>query len=514
MTAEPTTCPHCGFRAETPGEVFCGNCGKELRQAGPAEHAARDDTTITPADQTKDFAGGAGGADPVESAPPPADSPPTPPLEFIRNAENAGCDGALDVLYNSARIFVEGATVPFEFRITPRRADISDLCVEVRHSHRLIDRYEPEYELIQGQEMPIYLQFCAPPGLHGKVPFDIYVGFKLGGAQSWYLAKQLHTVFKRKEKIGHVIETLKVEFHNELHQGHAGDAQVHQRLDGLDALRPRYEDTAADFEHIDIAPVWTGLPLMKCHYHPPSGESGIVVYPPLPPANAIRNRLTLQTGSMRIHLLADTLLQLGRNSLCAIVTRGSARDAEISRFHCRIQTDSKRCWITDAAADPGGAPRPSTAGTYIDGVRLFPGQSRDLAPGGRLTLSLAGNHQVGSGAFILEARLYNSGTVPGATACPRTCVATGIPDAPAALLLRRPGPDQECFVAVWQWFSLGELCPEMGNACVCRRSGAFLMHTGTNCNWLAPGENFNVAGQAFAVTDYCQDGLTKNRRNA
>jgi len=492
-------CIHCGWPLG-PEARFCENCLKEINTTSEISDLATTVADETVSDSVPEQL--------TQSDPLPLSDPLPIPSIFTAvlsdTASGTHCPH-LNVLYNTCRVFVEGITAPFEFRVTPKSDNLSELCIEIRRSDNLIEHYEPEWDLVKNHEMHIPIAFCAPTGIHGIEVFDIYIGYKIGNDQYWYLAKKKHKIFRAQDKAGSVIKEINIQFSNALTQGHAGDARINQQI-GLDkVIQP--DDPAKDFEHIDLPPRWEPLLLSKCHYKPAKSAANLhaTIQMP-PPPEALRQRLTLRGDNLYLHLLADTEIQLGRNRNCDIVTRHPDNQHEvnkkISRYHCRLEMRNNHCVLIDKGWDSEKkAFRHSTGGTYINNKKNPEGKSVEMTPDAHAVISLGDSPANDPNVFALDVHLWTCGRMEtGMISCQGKCE----PHDLACLTLHRHGEVAELFVLLWKHFSLSKFDSRFCNICVCRRDNAFLMQSNNHCQWLTTGATLHLPNGIVKVEEYNQ----------
>ncbi len=534
MTAR--ACPHCRQPLE-PEEAaaFCPICGQDLaaapgadsRDSAPTRAAAADPAPASgiaaaagadPTPEPPAAEAGAGGAPAgrragiLEAAAARAEalaergaaSADRPALDREPDADSAvwtdgmersQCDD-WDIQFNCSRVFVQNMMFPFEFRLRPLREGLSNLRVEIRLDQALLNSDEPELEISRGQPIPIYFNYAPPSGLGGKISYDVLVGFTRDGGDHWFRAMVKHHVFKAQETIGHVIHTLNIELKNDIKQGHAGDAQVHQAINGLEALKSRASDPVRELAEFDIPPRWKTLPLKKCHHYRPPREGGGFLPHPVqrPPPAAQARGLTLRCGTLTARLLAAPLLQLGRHKDSDILARPLSRREEdvlwISQFHCCLRLDGNRCLLLDRRLPaPARQAKPSTHGTFLDGRRVGDADGAPIVAGRRHLLTLGSADPDDSACVAFDLDLQACGQ---ADPCQPACRGRAAPDSPACLILRQRGRPHEAIVALWKHAALGLLDARLGSACVCRQQDAFLLHLGGRCDWLTPGQTLRA----------------------
>ena len=524
MTTMSRQCPKCGVAVSETAETFCEWCGADLsatcQEEPPTSVVAKPAPAPVPA------------PDPVPGIPPPvaggeAHAGPVPAVklsesasEMARPADKSAAAGELDVFYNISRIFVEGLEMPFQFRLLPRCDGLSGLCIEIRRrvvmTEDLVARDEPAWELSPGRELDNPIGFRPAEGAAGgNVTFEIYVGYEVDGTRKWFMVRKLHPVFERKAKVDSVIKQLNVQFTNEIKLGHASDAQVRQTLDGLDKLVQDKNELIEDFRGLDMPEIWVQLPLVKCHYKPV--QHGFMTHRS-PPAEALKNRLTLTTGSHRIHLLANSILQLGRNrenDICTRLFQGGVADTTasgaISRYHGRIQIQDNAALLQDKGWDPTEKKfKPSGYGIVVDQAAVPRGQSIELPVGREFTITLAKQAPVAGDRYILDGRLWS---VDESGVPPRGCT-QGAPARAgelSALVLRPRGVPEEVYVVLLRSFNLGRLDARLDKVWVCRCDEAFSASHEGRCEWLRPGHPVRLPGGVMQVGPYARKWVDEER---
>ncbi len=512
-------CPKCEWPVAYRDAVFCDNCGCDLALASREEPptAQENESASTRGVAESAFRAPAStelakprieGRDSVVpgvttvpimnvyTVPIPIPSIPPVPKKAIPTAPS-GSDGELDVAYNVSRIFIEELEMPFQFRFIAKCEGISSICVEIRrklspYAEDLVARDEPSWVPVPGREMdnPIGFTPRSGSGGAGQVTFEIYVGYQVDGVQKWFTVRKLHPIFERKTKVGAVIQQLNVQFSNEVKQGHAGDVQVRQTLDGIEKLAQHKHEQIEDFRGLDVPELWVQLPLCKCHYKPI--QHGGPTHR-IPPAEALKKRLTLTNQGSKIHLLANSTIQLGRHKENDIVARLFNPDesclekasAWISRYHCRIKLQDDCCTLEDKGWYPeDGNFRPSAYGTMLDHQLVPKGKSLEIAHDRDFTITLAKQKQDSSDIYVLEGRLWTVGALGPQ---PKTCREGSRPGDLAALVLRRKTGTDEIFVVLLKSFCFGRLGQQFGNLWVCRCEEAFSVSMDGRCDWLIPG---------------------------
>ncbi len=440
-----------------------------------------------------------------------------------------GCSD-FKVEYNVGRVFVEGHVFPFQFRLIPLQDHIEDLFLEIRRGGQLIAREEPDENLYRGLVLGIPIPFRPTSGVHGKIPFDLYMGYRLKGQGFVFKARQVHTVFPAQAPAQSVIHDLRVEYHNTMGPGNANDMQLDQRLRGLEALRPQVDDSAEKIiQKLDTTPIWKPLSMHACNYrHAPMNG----LKPCRPPSDSAPvaarcDRLVLQAGSHSVFVYSNPRLIMGRGGLQSHITdnpdiltrirlRSGAEDRTpirgsdgkrhkisicISRFHGQIEADTWECLVHDKAWNPVEKRfQHSGRGTYLDATRIQPPGGSVRLPTDRLfSLTLAGPSVANEGVFGFTGMLYTAGRVRGDC---RACACEGDPKALAGWVLQDQLCDLEAWACVWRALPLAAIDPSWGAGCLCRCGEGFLVRIENRCEWLVPGRPLVLPGLTLQVNPF------------
>lgn len=480
-------CPSCHSQTNDAGAMFCPHCGADLAVAAgdlPASSVVTNEreTFVEIMDEV---------------------APLRREVSPVAAARSACAE--LTVMYDAAQAFVEGVYAPFQFRVTPQQSGLSALFIEIRHGDRAICRQELDEVTTIGQELTVYLDFQAPAGLQGRLPFQIYVGLTRDGVQQVYKSQRLHRVFPAREPARKVIETLKIEIKNDLHQGHASDQSLSQRIDGLDKLaQGTTSDRAADLTLIDLPPVWESLALTPCQYRAATGAMIVrsaTATPP--PANARCDRFTMITTAGTFHITSQPTLQFGRNRRNDIVTRlgsgESSSGGNISRYHCQLRVADHACLLVDRARDvETGEEKTSTFGVFVDGERMS-NRTVELPSHGPFSFSLAGDGRSNAAFPCFDGDLFTCGRLASAG----YAVAGENPSSPSALILKRRHTS-EVIAIVWRRLPLALLSRDLGDGVIVRHADAFSMTRPGRSDWLFPGSSLPAGGGKLSVVPWVQ----------
>lgn len=418
--------------------------------------------------------------------------------------------------YNIARIFVEGVSVPFQLRVTPQRADLDMLFVEIREIHmtedRRVARREPDDYLELNESIELNLPYSPPVGLQGKeIPFRIYIGYSINGERHCHVAEKLHTIFRAKEKVVNVLRDLKIEINNEIHSGHASDTNVHNPISSLEKLMPRPHDPAEDISNVDIPKIWQPLSLKRCRFPGSWPNPNLSTLLGNPPPAALVTKLTLFDGMRRFHLATGHSTVFGRHRQCDLVlrkvdSRGQPPEhSEISQFHGRFELEGSRCMVIDRAYNPvERKPVSSSWGLFINGERVSTQNPQALPIDQEFRLSLAGTNDSDPGTLSFRCRIYSPRSLQQMGTA---CHADTSGDSLCGMTLSRLNGPSEVTAVVWRDMPLRALDPQLGEGCFCAHRGGFVMRTSTRCEWMIPGQAIIVNNREIRVSEYQPLGL-------
>lgn len=521
-------CPKCACPASE-GEVFCSVCGGELPAGTPGsagdapekEPAIPDNAATLRLDgilQEPDSGGAAFRTASAASRPPAVPALPVAPPAA---ADLPSHCSDFKVLYNTGKVFVEGMVVPFDFRLTPQVEGLDSLFVEIRYNGAAVARCDPDEYLVKGEELEIHLTFTAPGGLQGQVPFDVYVGYQKQDAALTFVCHKVHTCFRAKDKSRKVIDALKIELNNTIHNsGNASDAQINPVIKGLEAFCPAPDDPAEGFQYITLPPVWIGLPLRRAQVKPGSGP--VLPKPLVQPAEARLDRLTLRWAGRRVQLIGGDRVQFGRKRLCQIVTRLERRSGQtekefqdanykISNFHCHVECGPANVLLKDGGWDSVAqkVKVASMNGTFVDGEKVQPARPRVLPVDKPFTLSLADADIHDPDVLSYDGEVWSCGRMGSCLACAER----RNPGQPACLVLRRRHGTPETIVLLWKQVDLARIESAWGPGCICREREGFLLHLASRCDWLVPERSVRLQGHEVRSEPYNAPGLAPDAGN-
>ncbi len=519
-------CPDCGKIAAS-GDRFCDACRTPLvAMPAPTSPEAEPELRISSTHvETLDLR-----TDPPPSPEPEAplriyqlDPPVRPPEPRYAADTQPGTQPGLhqnrdlQVEYNIARIFVEGVSVPFQLRITPQRADIDMLFVEIRHNEQPVARREPDDYIELNEAIELNLPYSPQIGLQGKeVPFRIYVGYSINGERHCHAAERLHTIFRAKEKIKNVLRDIKIDINTQIHSGPASDTNVHNPISALEHLAPKPDDPAEDIRNVDIPPVWQHLHLRRCKFQGSWPRANLSTLLGNPSPAALATKLTLFDGSRRVHLLTGTSTVLGRNRLCDLVVREvdshgiPPKQSGISQFHGRFEMEGSRCLIIDRAYSPTAKePVSSSLGLFVNGERISTQNPLALPIDQDFRISMAGTKENEPGTLSYRCRIYSPRSLQQMGAA---CHADTSGDALCGMTLVRLGGPAEVTALVWRDLPLRALDPQLGEGCFCAHRGGYVLRSGGKCEWIIPGLSLHLAGRELRVSEYHPLGMEPQRK--
>ncbi len=523
-------CPSCAMPIQDDADRMCSSCGADLTQppaepdrmyvppdkceAGsdlktpepmPAESSSAGSPVSAAWDAAKKSIGQAIGltddkpesriGKPAAHVAAPAAEPPRP-VQAVSDCEE------LQVEYNFSRVFMDGLHVPFQFRITPKQDKLANLFIEIRRDGNPVAREEPDEILCAHRRLDIHMAYRPPPGLQGIISFEIYIGYDNKKTRQVFKARPTHNIFRGFEKVGSVINSLKIEINNNLKAEGAADNVIKQHMDGLEALRPKEDNPVTELAAIDIPACWNNLNLHLCKQVALEDTDGDGI--PAQPAGAHMARLTLRCGTHTVQLLSGETVHIGKNRKCDVVARSverreqKSRDAAISRYHCRIERRSGRSMVIDLGYYPDeDTEKPSTCGTFLDGQRLPPGGRSALPTDRAFTLSLSGSDKDPS-AYVFEGYQQTRDT---ARQTPFQHLKDK-PDHESFSLVLRSSHAPITHVIVWEAIACRDLKWDNAEAWICRLQNGFLLVDGKRKEWLTHGKTLYMGGQIVDVTRY------------
>jgi len=174
-------------------------------------------------------------------------------------------DLPLQILWNTARKFVEEVTLSFNLRLTPE-FDLKNLEFLITSDSENVGQLTKRIAACPGgTEKRIDIPFRAPTGSAGEIPFDVFLRFEQDGKPQILCAAQAHHIYKA-EQIPQAVH-----YHSETHvkggDGHANDQHVSVIGGDMPDLSKR--EKKALWEEINAQENWEPLDLQETGSFPP-----------------------------------------------------------------------------------------------------------------------------------------------------------------------------------------------------------------------------------------------------
>ena len=335
------------------------------------------------------------------------------------------------------------------------------------------------------------------PCLQSAREITVPVPGQEAGAFVWYLSLTYEAAGRKRRLEGEVqmvvvrpreaqkaADQLTVTITNNINNGNASDVHVSQQaVEELSKLAMA-ENPFEELRRIVLGGrrVWTSVPL--------DAGGAMPTLPAQPPA-AVCESIALDLGTNRIRFFASRVVKLGRrretNDISLRPPEGVSDEPyrAMSKAQCCFEHHGDRAVVYDGQFDAARVRRPSSNGTYWNGVKIDSEQR--LAAGDEGVLSFAGAR---SDAVSLAVRACRP--VRACATCPhasRTWCGDG--RRPALMMTRRDGVFER-FVALWSCFPLEEADPSFEGVVIFRKDGGFAWRRGRRCGWLVPGETLET----------------------
>lgn len=472
-------CVKCGNKRAV--GAFCDKCGAELPEADASGIANID---------------------------PPTSNPQVSNLKSQVSDSPSYASGYMKVEHDPSRVLVVGQTMNFRFCLTPLVDGLSDVFVAVvfEGRNRRSEVRPLSWLPCKGERRELKnINFSAPES--GTLGFSFYFGYKFKDEEIVFEADSEYKVWPAHSRAKDAIKNIKINIQN---TGHANDYDFKGVASSIDPSQ-KLED-AIDHLH-RIPPMWTALKLYRSNWRPPRRRrheprtlSPVCLDQRCPP-EAHTTKLTLSTAGRRINLLTSHEIHLGRHRDNDLVTRlfdnGTAThelNAQISRYHCEISRQKKKCFVLDRSGPPGESRRPSPFGIFADGHRIH-GQHQ-LSKKDSCLLTLAGPDATAPTVFGLELETWSCNSAMRRS-CKRDCEARQI----SSLVLRRFDRVPETYVALWECLSLVDADPDFDGMIVWREGNGYAYATAETEGWLQPGMSIRAAQCEIRVEEWNQKGL-------
>ena len=334
--------------------------------------------------------------------------------------------------------------------------------------------------------------------LHGLREIPVPVPPQMSGAFVWYLTLSYEAAGRKHRLEGEVqmlvvrpreaqkaADRLSVTITNNINNGHASDVNVSQRAVEELAHLAQAENPFEELRRIVLGSnrAWSAVAI------DPGGAMPVL---PVQPIAAVRDALTLDIGTAKLHFFAGRTIRLGRkremNEISLRPPEGVSDEAyrKVSRAQCHFGHSGDKVVVYDGQMDDSRVVRPSSYGTYWNGSRIE--SAVELSAGETGVLSLSGTASSGSVALDMKA----CRPVRACATCPhanRTWCGDG--RRPALMLTRRDGVSER-FIALWSCFSMEEADPSLEGVVIFRKDGGFAWRRGRRCGWLVPGKTLNT----------------------
>lgn len=458
-------CPKCG-RSTAPGK-FCERCGAPLTDGAPPRGPVEP---VRPA------------ARPPQSAQVPTPAvvpPPQPPSSRIeRPVVDARPRPSLEI--DSFCILFEGLPGFLRFRFNPGTT-AENVSIALENPLSGVRAQSRNVVYLQGaREINVPL----PAQEAGAFVWYIAVSYEAAGRKH-RLEGEVQMLVVRPREAQKAADQLTVTITNNINNGNASDVHVSQQAVEELAHLAQAENPFEELRRVVLGGqrVWSAVPV---------DLGGAMPTLPVQPLAAVRESMTLDLGTERLHFFANRLVRLGRKrEMNDIVLRPPEGVSDepyraVSRAQCHFGHRGDRVVICDGQLDDAHILRQSSYGTYWNDSRAL--SEVVLAAGESGVLSLSGTS--GSGAVSLDAKACRP--IRACATCPhanRTWCGDG--RRPALMLTRRDGM-AERFIALWSCFPLDEADPSFEGVVIFRKDGGFAWRRGMRCGWLVPGETINT----------------------
>lgn len=446
-------CPACG-RTTAPGK-FCERCGAGI------PHGDDDSKTEPPFS----YSG-------------PARSPPTqPPVRSVSVAERAATP-VLEI--DSICLLFENLPGILRFRLNSATAS-ENVSIVLENPLVGVTAQSRNIACLQGIR-EITVPIPAQPA--GAFVWYIALSYEASGRKH-RLEGEVQMLVVRPFEAQKAADRLSVTITNNINNGNASDVHVSQRAVEELAHLARAENPFDELRRIVLGAsrAWVSVAIDIC---------GAMPVLPAPPGAAVRDALTLDIGTARLHFFAGRTIRLGRkretNEISLRPPDGVPDEAyrTVSRAQCHFGHSGDKVFVCDGQMDDSHVVRPSSYGTYWNDRRIE--SAVEISAGETGVLSLSGTASSGSVALDMKAcrPMRDCATCPHAD---RTWCGDG--RRPALMLTRRDGVSER-FVALWSCFPMEEADPSFEGVVIFRKDGGFAWRRGRRCGWLVPGETLNT----------------------
>lgn len=456
------SCPACG-QFTAPGK-FCERCGK------PIQHVQTGDAPKTENVEK-------GGASPQRRT---EQSPYLPPVREITPLSAAGTDIPPILEIDSLCLLFENLPGILRFRFDPR-ATAENVSIALENSITGTTAKSHGIVYLQGIR-EINVPIPAQPA--GLFLWHLALSYEAAGRKHRFEG-DVQVLVARPQEAQKVAGQLSVTITNNIHNGNASDIHISQRAADELARLGRAENPFDELRRIVLGANRAWVPVAI-------DLAGGMPVLPVQPGAAVRETLTLDIGTAKLHFFSGRTIRLGRkretNEISLRPPDGVSDMAyrAVSRAQCHFGHAGDRVVVYDGQMDDSRVVRPSSYGTYWNDRRI--GSSVELSAGETGVLSLSG--AASSGSVALDAKACRP--MRACATCPhanRTWCGDG--RRPALMLTRRDGVSER-FVALWSCFPMEEADPSFEGVVIFRKDGGFAWRRGRRCGWLVPGETLDT----------------------
>lgn len=492
-------CIQCGTPMDE-GEMFCPQCGTKQTESAIRDTGCemRDGQGSGVRDQASEISDHDSRSEypEVRSSPTPITDNPKPITESLFAPDTrhsplatpSECED-LTIYFNTARVLMEDASFPFEFRVLPKHDGLDHLKITVSSQQGTRSAGSLRRSLKIGKERDLSVDVPIPAGRRGMLTFDIAVEYRKDGQLCRYECIWRSEVYPREAQC---IQNLVIDIKQT--QGHAGDIG-NVNMSGIEQLAQNGNWREVLSELSKILPKWKELALEECGNFNSVCSFDCRGLLADPPSEAKQQKLTLETGGKKIHLISGDRIQLGRSREADLVTRifdevGNMPREEnlyVSKAHCGLVRSGSSVKLQDGSLATG-----ETKGkTWLNGTPVRGGQ--ELPSGTGFVISFGQPAAMGR-VFTLKGRLLLKRRSDGSSE-------------PTGVLLERSDHVQECWLIVYDRVALKCLGSDWDGWCVARHKDGFCFGRETACKWLIPGSREFADARMVEVREFKQFGL-------
>ena len=448
-----TICPRCG--RNTSSGKFCERCGAPIANAAPQ-------------------------AEPISPAKQVAMPPPQMPLSghVVESAVRMSAGPSLEI--DSFCILFENLSGFLRFRFRPGTT-AENVLIELENPLTGLKTQSRNVLYMQGDR-----EIVVPVSSQTAGAFVLYVtvSCEISGRKQRFEG-EVQMLVVRPREAQKAADQLSVTITNNINNGNASDVHVSQRAVEELARLAQAENPFEELRRVVLGGkrVWAAVQL---------DSGGAMPMLPVQPAASVRESITIDLGTLRLHFFSSRIVRLGRRRETNEITLRPPEGVSdgpyraVSRAQCCFGHCGDKVVVHDGQMDDSRVLRPSSYGTYWNDGRISSDFSISAGESG--VLSLAGS--TGTGAVSLDVKACLP--IRACATCPhanRTWCGDG--RRPALMLTRRDGITER-FIALWSCFHLEEADPSFEGVVIFRKNGAFAWRRGRRCGWFVPGEVLNT----------------------